>query len=165
MSSWLIANICPCTLLVDTIGWCTSIFFLGLDNSQAFSAHADDNTITFAGVSMAEVDPGTGTGDTVETWLLDAVDDTSITSNHHKIRGRPQMSSPECVICLEEFDATNPVMPTLCECGENKSQFHYPCLLLWLEQKAACPTCSSTLFYQEVERSPDHHIGLDPNPR
>lgn len=56
---------------------------------------------------------------------------------------------PECVICLEEFSNENPAMHTLCACGENKALFHYPCLLLWLENKRTCPSCSSELFYEE----------------
>jgi hypothetical protein len=54
----------------------------------------------------------------------------------------------ECVICLSEFSVHNPVMPTLCSCGENKAKFHYPCLLIWLEKKNTCPACDQTLFYQ-----------------
>lgn len=54
----------------------------------------------------------------------------------------------ECVICLEEFSKENPLIHTLCACGENKTLFHYPCLLLWLEKKNICPNCSSTLFFQ-----------------
>jgi hypothetical protein len=54
----------------------------------------------------------------------------------------------ECVICLGEFTKQNPVMPTLCSCGENRAKFHYPCLLLYLNKKSVCPSCNSTLFYQ-----------------
>mmetsp|Transcript_11389 Transcript_11389/g.11418 ORF Transcript_11389/g.11418 Transcript_11389/m.11418 type:complete len:155 (-) Transcript_11389:68-532(-) len=57
----------------------------------------------------------------------------------------------ECVICLDPFDMTNPMMPTLCSCGENKACFHYPCLLLWRENTSFCPVCRCTLYYQEVE--------------
>lgn len=56
---------------------------------------------------------------------------------------------PECVICLGEFTADNPRVYTLCRCGENKTHFHYPCLLVWLDQKTICPTCSAELFFQE----------------
>lgn len=64
----------------------------------------------------------------------------NFTSNVH----RP----PECIICLEEFSDDNPVMNTLCACGENRALFHYPCLLLWLENKETCPNCSAQLYYQ-----------------
>eukprot|EP00550_Attheya_septentrionalis_P010959 CAMPEP_0198305124 /NCGR_PEP_ID=MMETSP1449-20131203/57748_1 /TAXON_ID=420275 /ORGANISM="Attheya septentrionalis, Strain CCMP2084" /LENGTH=250 /DNA_ID=CAMNT_0044007655 /DNA_START=545 /DNA_END=1294 /DNA_ORIENTATION=+ len=37
----------------------------------------------------------------------------------------------ECVICMEGFDPTNPRMPTICGCGENKTFFHLPCLYQW----------------------------------
>eukprot|EP01031_Cornospumella_fuschlensis_P039072 gene39072-47534_t len=55
----------------------------------------------------------------------------------------------ECIICLEEFSTDNPKVKTLCKCGENRSSFHYPCLLYWLEHKSSCPNCSSSIFFQE----------------
>ena len=55
----------------------------------------------------------------------------------------------ECVICMEQFDATNPRMPTLCGCGENKTYFHLPCLYQWIEQSKHCPTCRETLTWEE----------------
>lgn len=55
----------------------------------------------------------------------------------------------ECIICLEEFTTDNPKVKTLCKCGENRSSFHYPCLLYWLEHKSSCPNCSSNIFFQE----------------
>jgi len=60
---------------------------------------------------------------------------------------------PECVICLGDFDDSNPVIPTLCNCGENRTLFHLPCLLLWIDKnrdKATCPACDSQLFFQEA---------------
>jgi hypothetical protein len=54
----------------------------------------------------------------------------------------------ECVICLDEFTAENPSMLTLCTCGENRTYFHYQCLLLWLQRKCSCPNCGSRLYYQ-----------------
>mmetsp|Transcript_33449 Transcript_33449/g.31919 ORF Transcript_33449/g.31919 Transcript_33449/m.31919 type:complete len:162 (-) Transcript_33449:131-616(-) len=56
----------------------------------------------------------------------------------------------ECVICLVEFSQDNPRMPTLCACGENRAAFHYPCLLLYLENTRACPVCSQDLYYQDL---------------
>lgn len=55
----------------------------------------------------------------------------------------------ECVICLENFDATNPKMPTLCGCGENKTYFHLPCLYQWIEQSRECPSCRKRLRWEE----------------
>mmetsp|Transcript_9688 Transcript_9688/g.17637 ORF Transcript_9688/g.17637 Transcript_9688/m.17637 type:complete len:243 (-) Transcript_9688:166-894(-) len=55
----------------------------------------------------------------------------------------------ECVICLENFDATNPKMPTLCGCGENKTYFHLPCLYQWIEQSRDCPSCRKRLRWEE----------------
>lgn len=56
----------------------------------------------------------------------------------------------ECVICMEPFDASNPRMPVLCQCGVNKTCFHYPCLLTWTERNDHCPTCRGPLFYEEA---------------
>ena len=54
----------------------------------------------------------------------------------------------ECVVCLEEFNADNPRMPTLCSCGDNRVFFHYSCLLTYLEDKRHCPICRTELYYQ-----------------
>ena len=56
----------------------------------------------------------------------------------------------ECVICLECFDESNPVTPTLCRCGLNRSLFHRPCLLLWHAKfgSSVCPSCATELFYE-----------------
>jgi hypothetical protein len=55
----------------------------------------------------------------------------------------------ECVICMEGFDPTNPRMPTLCGCGENKTYFHLPCLYQWIEQSKECPSCRKRLRWEE----------------
>ena len=55
----------------------------------------------------------------------------------------------ECVICLEGFDPTNPQMPTLCGCGENKTYFHLPCLYQWADQDLNCPSCRQRLRWEE----------------
>jgi len=55
----------------------------------------------------------------------------------------------ECVICMEGFDPTNPRMPTLCGCGENKTYFHLPCLYQWMEQSRECPSCRQQLRWEE----------------
>jgi hypothetical protein len=55
----------------------------------------------------------------------------------------------ECVICMEPFASTNPRMPTLCGCGENKTFFHLPCLYQWMEQNKNCPTCRQRLQWEE----------------
>jgi hypothetical protein len=55
----------------------------------------------------------------------------------------------ECVICMEGFDPTNPRMPTICGCGENKTYFHLPCLYQWIEQSRDCPSCRQKLRWQE----------------
>jgi len=57
----------------------------------------------------------------------------------------------ECVICMEGFDPTNPRMPTLCGCGENKTFFHLPCLYQWLEQSENCPSCREKLNWDEFD--------------
>jgi len=59
-------------------------------------------------------------------------------------------SEDECVICMEGFDPTNPRMPTLCGCGENKTYFHLPCLYQWVEQSGRyCPSCRKKLRWEE----------------
>eukprot|EP01038_Epipyxis_sp_PR26KG_P006139 gene6139-8464_t len=58
-------------------------------------------------------------------------------------------SDCECVICLDEFSDSNPSILTLCNCGENKVHFHYPCLILYLKKKNVCPNCRSYIYYQE----------------
>jgi hypothetical protein len=55
----------------------------------------------------------------------------------------------ECVICMEGFDPTNPRMPTLCGCGQNKTYFHLPCLYQWIEQNNNCPSCRKRLRWEE----------------
>jgi hypothetical protein len=55
----------------------------------------------------------------------------------------------ECVICMEGFDPTNPRMPTLCGCGQNKTYFHLPCLYQWIEQNKNCPSCRKRLRWEE----------------
>ena len=55
----------------------------------------------------------------------------------------------ECVICMEGFDETNPRMPTVCGCGENKTYFHLPCLYQWIEQSQTCPSCRQSLRWEE----------------
>lgn len=55
----------------------------------------------------------------------------------------------ECVICMEGFDPTNPRMPTLCGCGQNKTYFHLPCLYQWMEQSEDCPSCRQRLRWEE----------------
>ena len=55
----------------------------------------------------------------------------------------------ECVICMEGFDPSNPRMPTLCGCGQNKTYFHLPCLYQWIEQSEECPSCRQKLRWEE----------------
>jgi Ring finger domain len=56
----------------------------------------------------------------------------------------------ECVICMDGFDPSNPRMPTLCGCGENKTYFHLPCLYQWVEQSGRkCPSCRKRLRWEE----------------
>ena len=63
--------------------------------------------------------------------------------------GKLEELGDECVICMEGFDATNPRMPTLCGCGENKTYFHLPCLYQWIEQSRNCPSCRKRLRWEE----------------
>ncbi|KAJ1411207.1 hypothetical protein B484DRAFT_455658 [Ochromonadaceae sp. CCMP2298] len=86
----------------------------------------------------------------VTTWAS-AGDSESPTLTGAREVELSSLRPPECIICMGEFDRDNPVMCTLCACGENRSLFHYPCLLLWLERKNSCPNCSSVLYYQEKD--------------
>ena len=63
--------------------------------------------------------------------------------------GTLEEQGDECVICMEGFDPTNPRMPTLCGCGENKTYFHLPCLYQWIEQSRECPSCRKRLRWEE----------------
>ena len=56
----------------------------------------------------------------------------------------------ECVICMDAFDESNPRMPTLCGCGENKTFFHLPCLYQWVDKCSDCPSCRKHLSWQEL---------------
>ncbi|GMI51002.1 hypothetical protein TeGR_g4960, partial [Tetraparma gracilis] len=60
-------------------------------------------------------------------------------------------ASEECVICMEGFDEGNPKMLTLCNCGMNKTNFHYSCLLQWTEKNSSCPSCRHELLWEEAE--------------
>ena len=62
---------------------------------------------------------------------------------------RLEEQNDECVICMENFDPTNPRMPTLCGCGENKTYFHLPCLYQWIEKSRKCPSCGEKLRWEE----------------
>jgi hypothetical protein len=64
---------------------------------------------------------------------------------------RLEEHTDECVICMDGFDPTNPRMPTLCGCGENKTYFHLPCLYQWIDQneESTCPVCKQPLTWDE----------------
>lgn len=74
-------------------------------------------------------------------------DDNDNNSKEHGIGGKEE--EEECVICMEGFDPTNPRMPTLCGCGQNKTYFHLPCLYQWIEQDRNCPSCRQKLRWEE----------------
>jgi hypothetical protein len=78
----------------------------------------------------------------------DAPSLTDFRSKSHSTCSTVLIHDDECVICLEEFSSENPQVSTLCQCGENRSKFHYPCLLMWMQKKPVCPTCDQTLFYE-----------------
>ena len=56
----------------------------------------------------------------------------------------------ECVICMESFTDADPKMLTLCNCGMNKTNFHYRCLLQWTAKEATCPSCRNDLLWEEA---------------
>lgn len=55
----------------------------------------------------------------------------------------------ECLMCMEGFDESNPRMPTLCGCGVNKTYFHLPCLLNYVQQNPCCPVCNEKITWEE----------------
>lgn len=59
------------------------------------------------------------------------------------------LQGDECVICLEPFEPTNPRMPTICACGQDKAFFHLPCLYQWVEHCPDCPACRQPLTWEE----------------
>lgn len=59
-----------------------------------------------------------------------------------------QATSSPCFLFSVFYDTGNPKMLTLCGCGEHRANFHYPCLLLYLQKKKTCPVCNQELFYQ-----------------
>uniref|UniRef100_A0A6U0WDD7 RING-type domain-containing protein n=1 Tax=Pinguiococcus pyrenoidosus TaxID=172671 RepID=A0A6U0WDD7_9STRA len=61
-------------------------------------------------------------------------------------------ATKECVICMDEFTEKNPEVPVLCDCGVNKTHFHYHCLLEWMQHRNFCPVCRGSIFFQEPER-------------
>ncbi len=69
------------------------------------------------------------------------------------IRGEP--TSPECVICLDDFTDENPRMPTICSCGIGLAGFHKQCLKRWLAKRGACvcPSCDQPIFFEENSSS------------
>jgi len=69
-------------------------------------------------------------------------------SPHHDV-SKIDDSEDECVICMEGFNDDNPRMPTLCRCGENKTYFHLPCLLLWTDKNGECPSCRQHITWEE----------------
>jgi hypothetical protein len=69
--------------------------------------------------------------------------------NNKILYNRSGSSIEECVICMEPFDNSNPRMPTLCNCGVNKTYFHLPCLYQWTEQCSDCPSCRTKLTWEE----------------
>mmetsp|Transcript_34483 Transcript_34483/g.50060 ORF Transcript_34483/g.50060 Transcript_34483/m.50060 type:complete len:280 (-) Transcript_34483:92-931(-) len=66
-----------------------------------------------------------------------------------KAKGSMGDMDDECVICMEGFSDDNPRMPTLCGCGENKTYFHLPCLLVWIDKNDTCPSCREKLTWEE----------------
>ena len=59
----------------------------------------------------------------------------------------------ECMICLDDFTAEAPCIPTVCGCGVNKSRFHLACLQHYKASRghlARCPICEEPINFDEV---------------
>jgi hypothetical protein len=65
--------------------------------------------------------------------------------------GKPGTEGDECVICMDTFTAEDPKMLTLCNCGMNKTNFHYSCLLQWTSKSSTCPSCRHELLWEEMD--------------
>ncbi|XP_040990393.1 probable E3 ubiquitin-protein ligase RHB1A isoform X2 [Juglans microcarpa x Juglans regia] len=48
----------------------------------------------------------------------------------------------DCPVCLEEYDAENPKITTMCE-----HDFHLACILEWMERSDACPVCDKEMIF------------------
>ena len=63
---------------------------------------------------------------------------------------------PECIICLEPFDKSNPRVKSKCRCGtyNTANGMHLSCLLAWIEQQGGdqiCPVCRGRIDFDESE--------------
>ena len=72
---------------------------------------------------------------------------------------RKEGEDSECVICMEGFETSNPKMLTLCNCGMNKTLFHYSCLLEWTQKTDTCPSCRHELLWEEMTAPPRDEDG------
>ena len=135
--------------------------------------NSEDDLIAALAMSLAEAEPGSDSegvsGDDENGGGAASPGSGSAAAWSPALDCTYQMSgsaSDECVICLETFSEENPVMPTLCRCGANRSKFHYVCLLQWKERQRSgrrrrrrsknndnitCPVCGETLFFEEVQ--------------
>ena len=70
-------------------------------------------------------------------------------------RARTALSyfEPECIICLEGFDKSNPRIETKCRCGtySTANSMHLACLFAWIEQQGGeeiCPVCRDRIHFE-----------------
>ena len=162
---WINLLCCPCRVLFDRYYWnnraetrpnlSTSSSGLSLNQLCPSTLSCSEPESSRCGTPSTSSGPLSGTSAATFTGVMKSSPDGATNSDANDDRQRLLQShtshtsrEPECVICLDEFDNSNPAMMTLCACGENRTLFHYPCLLLWLEKKSTCPNCSSDLYYQ-----------------
>ena len=72
-----------------------------------------------------------------------------------RVRAHTALSyfEPECIICLEGFEKSNPRLASKCRCGtfSTANSMHLSCLLAWIEQQGGeqiCPVCRNHISFE-----------------
>ena len=62
--------------------------------------------------------------------------------------GPPVVLSPECPVCLVNFEPNDPVVPLMCNIDH---VFHIECLLSWADHNYTCPICRQPIISNQSE--------------
>ena len=62
--------------------------------------------------------------------------------------GPPVVLSPECPVCLVNFESHDPVVPLQCNIDH---VFHIECLLSWADHNYTCPICRQPIIQNQKE--------------
>ena len=60
----------------------------------------------------------------------------------------PRTISPECPVCLVDFQVDDPVVPLTCN---PEHVFHIECLLNWADHNYTCPICRQAIIQSADE--------------